>query len=76
MTEFDINKTDQGVRVLHNDDGSLGPGKCGFDYENVEGHGWLRTDRDEIIDSHAREEDIKLCEDCYVGDVLVRNYNK
>lgn len=66
-------KTEDGIRIIHDDDGSSGPVKCGIDIRDKDGHGWLQTDRDKIIDTHAGEDDVKLCEDCYVGKVIIRD---
>jgi hypothetical protein len=67
-------KTSSGYRVLHRKESRKEKGVCGVEYSSCTGHGWLSTRNEDILDNYAKDSEYKLCEKCWWGDVIVRDY--
>lgn len=74
MAEIELPTTCDGHRILHRDDGSSGPGLCSTLYSDKKGHGWLSTNNASVIDKYAKDPKYKLCEECFWGKMIIRDY--
>lgn len=61
--------TESNPKILHDGTGhDGGVAKCGVNYFEKEGHGWIESDDSAVIDSCGKNDNRKLCKDCYIGE--------
>jgi len=56
-------------KILHDGEGNDGGvAKCGVNYFERDGHGWIESNDKHVIDSCGKASNRKLCKDCYIGE--------
>lgn len=62
------------TEIYHKGDTAVGVVVCGIDVLKSEDHHIVRTTTESYLNRIEKRGDRKLCKDCFVGEVIVRDW--